>query len=1410
MAEDNQRAEKYIVNIPYSVLLSIYQSLDADKGWEKLAAEVGYTFDKIRLLELEGWRNQGSPSRSLLWELGSRNTTVRQLYCRLSALGRYREMKTLEDYGEWCMGDDDDDDDQSQHHRASALLPPQRPGQIQGDEDSGGLRRNTTVRQLYCRLSALGRYREMKTLEDYGEWCMGDDDDDDDQSQHHRASALLPPQCPGQIQGDEDSGGLRRNTTVRQLYCRLSALGRYREMKTGGLRRNTTVRQLYCRLSYLGRYREMKTLEDYVHNPSNPSFTDNGLKGLPDVAQDSSSSLKGLSFPFTKKANTSSCSNNNSVQNNSININQQTCNSDVNISMKCQQTDKCYPGKQMPFPSPSSSPTASSEMKGIKGPPSHSCIAAPAVKPSMPSGQGMTAGCNVNLVQNMIKQISGGASSSSSSSSPSSSSSSGRGLSKFQTPPSGSSPSSSSPSPLSDGQFSSSVSSLPGLESSFEQQVALMSSASFTFAEVLQATNGFSERNKLGEGAFGKVYFGVLRQNKCAVKKLSDAENQESVVERSTQIKRELTSLLKFRHENIVMLYGYAVDGESLCLIYQYMPNGSLEDRLMCKKNTSPLIWSQRLNIMVGACQGLNFLHTMGDQPLIHGDIKSANILLDKYLEAKIGDLGQAQQASGREGEEAQTRRASRTSHPREVQTGSQPSTKSDVFALGVVLLEVFSGERAFDERREGEQFLADYFRSLKMESGDAACVSKLDRRGGECVREVCLALLNLADTATSHLKRTRPDSSKMLQKMTEVEDLYTQKTGIKHMGVDSLPGSEHSCHLSHCSSPAASLPNLTGAPSHHTPLHRTPSPQPGKPCNNDFSVNVNSGQPTEKHYAMHMPHEKRPNSCLTINVNSAAAAFPESCAASDQCSMDQPSLSSSSSFSHRSPIDYFQKGQPLPPAFRLQKAYDSQSELERRKILRLSQCQPTTEPARRQEGADCDILPQADPAKLAALEQFDRENLHGSSEEKESNCFQSDPKKLATLKQFDAQVQQVQLHQVQVQEELLHTQHQALPQENNLASDPKKLAQLRLFDQANVQPASDQASQREQGDVLPSDPRKLAALTHFDARNGQPDPASGLSDSDRYRPAAGTQCNAASYTPALPSMAGSDGYKPAAGQPNAAATCSPGLSSMSGHRSSTQDPFPVSQLDYVVSSQKEALDSCLPTGFQAVTPQSYSLSTPRVKGSVNNSVQDTPPQVGPVRMTPAVGGVPGPSQGSPQVGPVRMTPAVSGVPGPSQGIPQVGPVRMTPAVGDVPGPSQLASSNFTPSPEGPMLSSNFTTSEEALLRRQRNFFDMYSKALEEEMDDDDDGGDFGNANNHFAQNSEAEENSYVESALQVNASAPGEMCSLPVHEQVVVGRREGHCHPIPTEQDESFLSYFKQREQHYSKTFSKSQTSQC
>ncbi|XP_037091300.1 interleukin-1 receptor-associated kinase 4-like [Pollicipes pollicipes] len=171
----------------------------------------------------------------------------------------------------------------------------------------------------------------------------------------------------------------------------------------------------------------------------------------------------------------------------------------------------------------------------------------------------------------------------------------------------------------------------------------------FSFAYLEKITNEFDDRAvaaggcRLGAGAYGTVYLGTCETaERLAVKRLvADVE----AVRR--QFRTEVEVMSSFRHVNLLELLGFSCDGAYNCLVYSYMVNGSLQDRLACKEDSPPLAWERRLAIAVGTARGVVHLHTSRERPLIHRDIKSANILLDTDFTPKVGDFGLAREVSG-------------------------------------------------------------------------------------------------------------------------------------------------------------------------------------------------------------------------------------------------------------------------------------------------------------------------------------------------------------------------------------------------------------------------------------------------------------------------------------------------------------------------------------------------------------------------------------------------------------------------------------------------------------------------------------------------------------------------------------------------------------------------------------------
>lgn len=213
----------------------------------------------------------------------------------------------------------------------------------------------------------------------------------------------------------------------------------------------------------------------------------------------------------------------------------------------------------------------------------------------------------------------------------------------------------------------------------------------FSFASVSAATSGFSLDNKLGQGGFGPVYRGILLNGQeIAVKRLSKRSGQG--VE---EFRNESLLIAKLQHRNLVRLLGSCIDQDENILIYEYMPNKSLNFFLFDPNKREMLDWRSRIHIIEGISQGLLYLHQYSRLRIIHRDLKASNILLDNEMNPKISDFGMARMFGINE-LEANTERIVGTYGYMSPEYAMQGhfSIKSDVFSFGVLLLEIISGKR--------------------------------------------------------------------------------------------------------------------------------------------------------------------------------------------------------------------------------------------------------------------------------------------------------------------------------------------------------------------------------------------------------------------------------------------------------------------------------------------------------------------------------------------------------------------------------------------------------------------------------------------------------------------------------------------------------------------------------------------
>ncbi|XP_050236594.1 U-box domain-containing protein 33-like isoform X2 [Mercurialis annua] len=288
----------------------------------------------------------------------------------------------------------------------------------------------------------------------------------------------------------------------------------------------------------------------------------------------------------------------------------------------------------------------------------------------------------------------------------------------------------------------------------------------FSLSEIQEATRNFDLAFKIGEGGYGNIYKGFLRKTPVAIKVL----NRESL-QGPSEFTQEVRVLSKIRHPNLVTLIGACSD--VYALIYEYAPNGNLEDRLQCKNNTSPLSWQARIHIATELCSALIFLHSSKPYSIVHGDIKPGNVLLDANFSCKLSDFGICRALS------IDVTLCHQTSpkgtflylDPHFLSTG-ELTPKSDVYSFGIILLQLLTGRSALGIIRE-----------IRNVIDDGNLQTYLDPSAGDWPFVQAKQLARIALKCCAIKPRNRPDLASEVWRVLEPMRAFCGTSGLVQLG---------------------------------------------------------------------------------------------------------------------------------------------------------------------------------------------------------------------------------------------------------------------------------------------------------------------------------------------------------------------------------------------------------------------------------------------------------------------------------------------------------------------------------------------------------------------------------------------------------------------------------------------------
>ncbi|KAL3502103.1 hypothetical protein ACH5RR_036552 [Cinchona calisaya] len=292
--------------------------------------------------------------------------------------------------------------------------------------------------------------------------------------------------------------------------------------------------------------------------------------------------------------------------------------------------------------------------------------------------------------------------------------------------------------------------------------------------EILKAvTKNFSEENILGRGGFGTVYKGELDDGtKIAVKRMESGVMSDKGLD---EFKAEIAVVTKVRHRHLVALHGYCLDANERILVYEYMPQGDLSRHLFNwqDEQLKPLEWKTRLTIALEVARGVEYLHGLAQQSFIHRDLKPSNILLGDDMRAKVADFGLVRLVP--EGKATVVTRLAGTFGylAPEYAVMGRVTTKIDVFAFGVILMELITGRKALDESQPEESaHLVPWFRRMQIGEDFKKAIDPTIHLDEETLASIN-TVAELAGHCCAREPHQRPDMSHAVNVLSSLAELW-------------------------------------------------------------------------------------------------------------------------------------------------------------------------------------------------------------------------------------------------------------------------------------------------------------------------------------------------------------------------------------------------------------------------------------------------------------------------------------------------------------------------------------------------------------------------------------------------------------------------------------------------------------